>query len=288
MNTVLPERPKAQLWCGALLALALSQFACEDVGKKSSEAARDNIAFIVAAAKQDVAEVRSGLPEGAKLLTELFKASHPETPGAEDASRALELARERVQDLRIAKSTFFAVLESNGRVIRNDREQDLMAGKDLFQFFPGLSPAGSYVEGRGSMPEAAGVRGRTDGQWIARAAIESEGAVRGHYVTGWSWSAYAYRLETGLRSHILTGAKSGEKIPLLYVFVLVDQNVYGAPVSPVVNADAIARAGALGKANAQTPWTTVLTIDGRKFGLAAQLVPELGDKVGLAVLRSET
>ena len=273
---------------GVLLALGAWQLGCEDVGKKSAAAARDNVTFIAAAAKQDVTEVRSGLPQGAGSITKLFSDAAPEVPGAEDARSALERARETVQDLRVAKSTFFAVVHADGRVIRNDREQDLMAGKNLFQFFPGLQAASEYFEGRGSMPEAAGVRGREDGQWLAAVPVRLDGSVRGYYVTGWSWSAYAYRLETGLRSHILTGAKSGEKIPLLYVFVVVDKNVHGAPVSPKVNAEAIAKAGPLAKASAGAPWTTVLTIDGREFGLAVQLVPELGDKVALAVLRSET
>lgn len=280
---------KMKQWLGLFLLLG-GVFGCEDAGKVSAERARPHVEFLSRAAKQDVEEVRTGLPQGAELLSELFRAAHPEQPGAEDANRALLLAREKTQDLRVAKSTFFALVALDGRVIRNDREQDLMVGKDLFLAFPELKKVAEqgYLETRGSLPEAAGVRGKEDGQWVAATWVRDEQQVRGLYVTGWSWSSYAYRLETGIRSHVLSETPEGGKVPLLYVYVIVDDAIYGAPVAPVVNGTAILEKKPLEHTPAGEIWSAPLEITGRKFGVAVQRVPELGENVAIAVLRSET
>lgn len=276
---------------GAALAFpaGLCSLGCEDVARKSADHARVNVAFVADAAKSDVAQVRAGLPQGAGSLTELFKRAHPEVPGPEAASVALERARNRVQELRLAKSTFFALVLPDGRIVKNDQEQDLMVGKNFYQAFPELKAAldKPYAEARGAMPEAAGVRGKPDGQWVAQSPIREGAELRGAYVTGWSWSAYAYRLETGLRSKILSETDEGGKIPLLYVFVVVDQGVYGAPVTPAVNAKAVGDLKPLEHLGNE-PWSTTLEIERRKFGLAVLAVSELGAKVAVAVLRSET
>jgi hypothetical protein len=111
--------------------------------------------------------------------------------------------------------------------------------------------------------------------------------VHGLYVTGWSWSAYAYRLETALRSQLGSELEANAKMPLAYVYVVVEKSAFGAPVSPDVNAKAIAELDPLAKGGPQ-PQTYQLEITGREFGLAVVRVPELGERVGIAVLRSET
>ncbi len=282
---------RAQSWVSSALALSvgLLSLGCEDVARKSADLARANVVFVADAAKSDVAQVRVGLPQGAASLADLFKRSHPEVPGSEAASVALERARNRIQELRLAKSTFFALVLPDGRIVKNDQEQDLMVGKNFYQAFPELKAAldKPYAESRGTMAEAAGVRDKPDGQWVAQSPIREGAELVGAYVTGWSWSAYAYRLETGLRSKILAETEEGGKIPLLYVFVVVDQGVYGAPISPAVNAKAV---GALEPLEhlGKEPWSTTLEIERRKFGLAVLGVSELGAKVAVAVLRSET
>src|SRR5690606_24798627 len=99
-------------------------------------------------------------PEGAKHLREAFAEG---TPDSQTASQALETARNKVQDLRVAKSTFFALVGKDGTVIRNDQDQDLMTGKNMFSAYSGLEQVlkGKVVEARGSMKEAAGVRGKS-------------------------------------------------------------------------------------------------------------------------------
>jgi hypothetical protein len=272
----------------ALASLFLAS-ACSNEGKKSAALAKDHVQALVGVAREDVREVRSGLPLG---VAELAKNLPPEGDiDAQTAREALEKTRGKVQDLRVAKSTFFALVAPTGIVIRDDQQQDRLAGKNLFDAFPALRAAlmtPAVVETRGSMPEAAEVRGKPDAQWVAAAGVRSGPMARVLYVTGWSWSAYAYRLENAVRSAARSAASATDKEPLLYAFVIVEGDVYGAPVSPDVNAKAVHDHVPVGQLHEGVPLTDVFEITGRSFGLAAELAPDLGAKVAIAVLRSET
>jgi hypothetical protein len=319
-----------------------SALGCRDNGKVSVERAAQHAGTLAEIVKVDVAEVRQGLPEGAKTFVPLFRAGPAKTSSASSATvspgttpavarpesqtpthpagfgiaaplgssaskldpdtpetpipdaptvrEALTRTRDRVQDLRVAKSTFFALTDANGIVLRNDQRQDLMATKPIFSAFPGLRQAlgeKKYVETHGSMPEAAGVRGRADGQWVAAQPVIVDDQVRGLYVTGWSWSSYAYRLETSLRSRIRSESQGKSSEPLLYVFLVVGQEVFGAPMSPEVDIQAIAEQNPLSKLKGESVWTVSVSITNRVYALAVQRTPVLGPDVAIAVLRSE-
>lgn len=269
------------------LALGFTTSGCTDSGKVSADHAKVHAQFLLKAAETDVAELRRGLPEGSKHLVEAFQEG---VPDGETARKALETARNKVQDLRVAKSTFFALTDKDGTVIRNDQDQDLMVGKNMFRAYPELKSVltGSMVETRGSMPEAAGVKGKPDAQWVLGVPVLVSGKPAAAYVSGWSWSAYAYRLETALRGDVLSHTKEGGKVPLLYVYVIVGGSAYGAPISPIVNGDAIVKQKPLEKASATAPFSIPLEIEGRQFGLAVVPLKTIGKDAGIAVLRSET
>jgi len=108
------------------------------------------------------------------------------------------------------------------------------------------------------------------------------------YVTGWSWSAYAYRLQTSLRSSVAAARDDREKMPLLYVYVVVDGAAYAARDSPDVNIETVVKAKILEKVRGAEPVSEELEITGRPFGLGAARLPDLGEKTALVVLRSET
>jgi hypothetical protein len=78
-----------------------------------------------------------------------------------------------------------------------------------------------------------------------------------------------------------------QKMPLIYVFVAVDREVYAVAEAPDVNIKAIRELGITDKLRGKEPFAEALELTGRSFGLAAVLVPELGDKVAIVVLRSE-
>lgn len=272
-----------------VFSVALS-FGCEDSGKKSAALAAEDLPFLIRATEQDVSEIRSGLPEGAPHLVRLFEERRPEQPAFEVLHEALGRARDKTQDLRVAKSTFFAVASPNGKILRNDQKQDLMAGKMLFESFPELKKAlmAGYTETRGSMPEASGVKGKPDAQWVAAVPLRSETDTFGVYVTGWSFSAYAYRLETALRSELISKLKEREKLPLTYVYVVAGDQAYGAPVSPEVNAKAVLESNPKEQLQSQDSYTVVKDIDGRRFGIAVGRAKSLGEDVAIALVRSET
>jgi hypothetical protein len=274
----------------AFCGIALFGTGCTKTSEVSKQKARAHVELLAKAALADVEEVRRGLPLGAQQLETYFAQDKP-GENAVAAQHALELARNRVQDLRIAKSTVFLIASTEGLVFRSDLEHDALATKNLFTAFAELKAAasGKYVETRGSMPEVAGVRGRSDGQWMAATPIMKGGEVAGVYATGWSWSAYAYRLENQLRSTVKSEATASEaKEPLVYVYVVVDKEAYGAPISPDVNAKAIKESGLMGKASGETVVDAAQEIEGRDFGIALRRVPALGSDVAIAVVRSET
>lgn len=280
--------PRSPLVLAAAFVLAL--VACEDQGKKSAALAKADLPFLIQTTERDVLEVRTGLPLGAEHVARLFAERSPEEPSFEALHDALQRAREKTQDLRVAKSTFFAVALPDGKVLRNDQKQDLMAGKMLFDSYPGLAAARTqgYTEAGGSMPEASGVRGKDDAQWVAAVPLKSEKDTFGLYVTGWSWSSYAYRLETALRSEILSRLKEREKLPLTYIYVVVGNRAYGTPISPLVNGQAVVDSKPEERLKKEESYSLSLEIQGRSFGVAVGRAPSLGSNVAIALVRSET
>jgi len=219
-------------------------------------------------------------------------ASAPVAPAAPEPGAvraALLQARGKVQDLRVAKSTFFALADPQGIVLRNDQDQDQMVGKGLFEAYPALRQVltGTYVETLGSMPEAAGIASRSDAQWVAAAPVMQGGQVKGLYVTGWSWSAYSKRLQHALRGELLGQLEPGKNEPLVYVLILVGKDVYGWD-APDVNLQAVAAVDFVSKLQGEAPRSEILELTGRRWGVAAKLAPALGKGVAVAVLRSET
>jgi hypothetical protein len=287
---IFPLGRRGTVFAAVLMTATVLSLACEPKARISKNHAIEQVKYLSKVIAEDVREVRDGLPQGASELSAVFSGTKPPSEDPRAAEDALSRARERVQDLRTAKSTFFAVVDATGLVIRNDQEQDAMAGKNLFSAYPDLKGAlgGKFVEARGVMAEAAGVKGREDAQWVAAFPVKVGEEVKGLYVTGWSWSAYAYRLENAVRTEVRGKLEENGKMPLLYAYMIVGGAVYGAPVSPDVNLKTIADAKLLGQLKGDEPLGIELEITGREFGLAAARVPSLGNDVAVAVLRSET
>ncbi len=275
--------------CGSILL----PFGCEKTDERSLERAGEHAAHLAELTSEDVQEIRRGLPEGAEKLAELWREGKPlDEPSS--ARTALRLTRRKVQDLRVAKSTFFAIAVA-GVVVRNDREQDEMAGVSLYAAFPALQGfEGRYAEALGALKEADGVRGKPDAQWVAAARVPAPSDLDPPrsdclYVTGWAWSSYAYRLEFTLRSEVKLALRgSQENVPLLYCFVLVGGGVYSAPEAPEVNAQAIAKLGPLRQLDARGTYRHLMEVEGRRFALGVHRAPNFPADVAVAVMRSET
>ncbi|MGE3672917.1 MAG: hypothetical protein AB7K71_24800, partial [Polyangiaceae bacterium] len=215
----------ATLLTASALALVVGPLAgCENTAKTSVTKATPHVTRLVKTATDDIQELERGLPKGAVLLgQELFPQEKKveEDAGADAAApaansplgdpqelkRIIEQVRSKDADLRVAKSTFFALADPSGKVLRNDQQQDLMAGKSLFESYPELKAVQTtrqpFVRTRGSMPEASGIRGRDDAQLVLASAVRQAGSASGEvkalYVSGWSWTSYCYRLENALK-----------------------------------------------------------------------------------------
>jgi hypothetical protein len=280
------------LLLSALIVLLFGS-GCEDSGQVSTRHARAHVELLAGYVARDVEQVRQGLPAGAEQLTSLWGGDEDPLGDPQLIKRRLERTRDKVFELSIAKSTFFALASPDGMFVRSDQDVDGVAGKSFFTAFPELKGStAKYLEARGNMPELWGVKGKPDGQWVAAAPILRDGQVAGIYVTGWSWVRYCYSLEESLRSSVrssLVDEKGNiDREPLLYVFLLAGQEVFGAPTSPQVNADRIGDLRVLDKVRGEAIFTTPLEIDGRSFGLAVKRTPALGSDTAVAVLRSET
>jgi hypothetical protein len=280
---------------GLASLLALSTFSCTDSAKVSEEKATAHAERLASLADVDVEEVRRGLPNGAKSLGKEWEGKKDPFSDPSHARRALDRVRDEDRDLAIAKSTFFALADDKGTVLRSDQDPDHLAGKSLVTAYPDMAKvlAGQAIETRGSMPETAGARAGGDEQWVAAAPVrDAEGNVRGIYASGWSMRRFAYHLEETLKHDLVMEAlKAGDKkpkLPLIYVFVLAGSKVYGAPVTPLVNSETLEKLDLASKTMEGATFHQTIEITGRGFGLAARRAPRMGADIGVAVLRSET
>ena len=268
-------------------ALALSALGCTDKAKLSEKEAAANVDALVAIADSDVGEIERGLPLGAAKLSSLWASGADPRQDLRAVRSALARMRREVPDLTVAKSTFFAVADAQGVAIRNDLEEDAMAGTALLPLFPGLAKAeaGSYVTTTGAFPGPPLPSG-PDKDWIAAVPIKKDdGTVGGILLTGWTFRRFAFHLQEQLE-HDMAQAQGNGKLPVLYLMVFDKSGVYGAPQTPQVNQKAIADLDPLAKTAAGRAHGT-LTITDRDFGWVATRLPKLGPDIGIAVLRSE-
>jgi hypothetical protein len=268
---------------------------CTDSAKTSEGKAVAHVERLAKLADDDVEEVRRGLPQGARSLGQAWDGKNDPMADASHARRALDRARDETRDLAIAKSTFFALTDDEGTVLRSDQDPDRLAGKSLVASYPDMAKvlAGAAIETRGSMPETAGARMGGDEQWVAAAPVrDGKGTVRGIYASGWSMRRFAYHLEETLKHDMTIEAmRAGDKhakLPLVYVFVLAGSKVYGAPVTPLINSETLEKLDLPSKTANDVTFHQVIEITGRDFGLAARRAPHMGADIAVAVLRSET
>jgi hypothetical protein len=278
-----------------LVPLAAVTAACTDSVKVSEEKAIAHAERLAKLADDDVEEVRRGLPHGAKSLGPAWDGQKDLLIDPSAARRALDRVRDEDRDLAVAKSTFFALTDDKGTVLRSDQEPDHLAGKSLVAPYPSMAKvlAGEAIETRGSMPETAGARAGSDEQWVAAAPVlDGQGKVRGIYASGWSMRRFAYHLEETIKHDMTTEAlKAGQKqfkLPLVYVFVLAGSKVYGAPITPLVNSETLEKLDLASKTGGDATFHQTIEITGRGFGLAARRAPRMGADIGVVVLRSET
>ena len=112
------------------------------------------------------------------------------------------------------------------------------------------------------------------------------------YVTGWSLRRFAYHLEETLKHDLVDDALQGRRqrapsCPSSTCSSSPGPKVYGAPVTPIVNAEALQSLDLAAKTDATSVFHQQIEITGRGYGLAARRAPKMGADIGVAVLRSE-
>ncbi len=266
---------------------------CKDQAKESAARASSDVAQLGTLVDKDVGEIERGLPEGAKRLSVLLAGGADPSKDLAGVRKALFKVRRDVQDLDVAKSTFFALADPTGVAIRNDLEEDVMAGQKLFTIFPALTKATTgYTTAVGAFPNAAAGSTKTgpDEDWIAGAPVKrDDGSTGAIFVTGWTYRYFARHLQESLKDRLVDDAKkSGDerKLPVFYVAVFDKTGVYSAPLTPVVDEQALAGQDLLAK-TAAGPATGTLNLTDRAFGWAALRAPKVAPDTGVVVLRSE-
>jgi hypothetical protein len=236
-------------------------------------------------------EVERGLPAGAKKLIPLVANGADPRQDVAGVRRALLRVRRDVSDLDIAKSTFFALADASGVAIRNDLEEDVMAGQNLFAIFPELGKAkDGYVTTTGRFPGPPPKNG-PDQDWIAATPVKRDDGTTGAvFVTGWTYRFFARHLQESLKDRLTDEVKAGQnerKMPVFYVAVFDKSGIYTAPTTPEVDAKALTDQDLVSK-TASGPAQGTLSVTDRSFGWAAQRTPKMAPDTGVVVLRSET
>jgi hypothetical protein len=276
----------------ALAALVLTLTACEDNQKASEQAAVEELGKVMALVKEDVAQVKRGLPNGAEKLSKLLDADTLANPTA--VQKAIGRARADEKDLMVAKSTWFSYADNTGTVVRSEADPDMLAGKNVVAAFPALKkalePSSGVVEAFGEMKELKMAKHGPDTAWLAAVPVKDEkGGAKGAFVSGWSFRAFVYHLEQSAKMAVADNAqKQGQKQPpLVYVYLVKGKTAYGAPGMPDdVRAKTLEDLDVVGKTAAGN-YRGYVEITKRGFGVAAARVPEMGDDAALAILASE-
>jgi hypothetical protein len=274
----------------AFVFLCILPCGCKDQAQESASHAAQDVAEMATLIDNDLAEIERGLPEGAKRLVSLVANGADPKQDVAGVRRGLLRVRRDVMDLNVSKSTFFALADASGMAIRNDLEEDVMAGQNLFAVFPALvNSKGGYVTTSGVFPNSSPKNG-PDKDWVAALPVKREdGSVGALLVTGWTYRYFARHLQESLNDRMVERAKTNAnagKIPVFYVAVFDKSGVYSAPLTPPVDEKALAALDLPSKtANGACQGT--LNITDRAFGFAAQRTPKLAPDTGVVVLRSE-
>src|SRR6476620_11779461 len=112
---------------------------CDRTNQETLNRTLSHAQHLVETAKHDAAEIRQGLPQGAEELAKHWADEPDPLTDPEAARRLLTRAHDKVQDLRVATSRFFAPATLDGHVVPTVRAQPHMEGRPLFPAIPDLA-----------------------------------------------------------------------------------------------------------------------------------------------------
>ncbi len=278
----------------SLTAWSVASAACGGEAKESEAAAALGLAPAFEVVDRDTAQIRGGMPEGVKVLVKRM----PGDPlGARlELQTAIKAARDNVDTLRVAKSTFFSFADTSGVVLRSEIDPDRLVDQNILSAFPALKaaldPKSGLGEAYGPMEVLRGVKRGDDTAWVvAHPVVDGEGKTKGLFLTGWSFRLYARVVQDAVRAKYteLAKDKDNKKTPLVYAYFAKglgsDAKAYGEPEAPDSLADHVAKLDVV-KASASADFVTSADVDGRVFGIAARKAPALGDDAAIVIVAS--
>ncbi len=179
----------------------------------------------------------------------------------------------------------------DGRVLRADTATDDLAEKNIFAAFPALSRVASkpYVETSGSMPEAAGVRGRADAQWGGGGP--GEGGRRGTWSLRHGLVLVRLRVSPRNGTSFRRDGRDGRGARRCRCSTSMCSSARPPTARQWLRSSTARRSVTCIRSSgllATRFWAAPLEIEGRSFGVAVRRVAELGPDVAIAALRSET
>lgn len=263
---------------------------CTDKDKLAQDAASEAVDVALGLTTRDTDQVRKGMPDGAKVLEKRL----PADPVGDrmQVEQAIKAARENVDSLINAKSTFFSFAGPDGVVLRSEVQIDELAEKNIFKVYPGLQkalePNAGLVEAYGEMDALRGVRKGNDTAWVVAHAVGGGegGKPRGLFLSGWSLRHYAGVLQSAMRTHFDDKAKGAEKTSEAvhaHVFILKGSGTYGDPEAPDENTSVVQGLDIMPKLTSGE-FRAVKAIEKRTWGVVAKKAPQLGDDAALVGL----
>jgi hypothetical protein len=267
-----------------------SLIGCTDRGKLAQDAASEAVDVALGLTTRDTDQVRKGMPEGVKVLEKRL----PADPVGDrmQVEQAIKAARENVDSLINAKSTFFSYAGADGVVLRSEVQIDELAEKNIFTVYPALKqalePGAGLVEAYGEMDALRGVRKGNDTAWVVAHAVGGGegGKPRGLFLSGWSLRHYAGVLQLAMRSHFDDKAKGAQKTSEAvhaHVFILKGRGTYGDPEAPDENTNEVQSLDILPKLGSGE-FRALKEFDKRTWGIVGKKAPQLGDDAALVGL----
>lgn len=275
---------------GLALLLLLGASACREDAKVSAQKAADQAAWAEKQNEDDVAKISTGLTAGAKQFAPLYANGGDPRVDPQEVRATLFRARKNVPELNAAKTTFSVLLDAQGIGIRNDLEQDSMAGANLFATFPNLKNSKTAFTTATGVVKAESPTAQNDKTWVGEVPVpKADGSVGGYYLTGYTFRQYAFQLQDAMKQKMnddLAKRNDHAKLPVFYLMLFDASGAYGPPMTPEVNETQVKDLDLVSK-TASAPAQGVVNISDRDFGYAAMRLPSFGADIGVVVLRSE-
>ncbi len=286
----------------AFLLAAISVFAlagCKSKAQKQAEIAVGDVERVQkTVTERHVDALSRALPKAADAVAEKLGDSVDVHAAASTLGAAFVELRNKTDDLRSAKRSYFVITDDKGEVAWVDDDSWVVVGRRMAATFPPVKQAlegAPYATGSGRYGGAS-----EDALSFAEAVPIKKGeTIVGALVAVWEAHEAAEDLQRQLATELAmksvepkTRVKPKDKralqldAPDVWVAVFQGKNVYFQQDAPQPLEDATKALDLAGKTSGG-PWHGTYDVMNKGWGAAAKRVPSLGPDVGIAVLRLE-